>query len=144
MLCSISHFKLHLWTAKEKNGTRLSWCQILLRQSDRLGVKTSRTREINTCQDRRSDVFLYVCCLPFNLWILVTPLASSIFLFPVLDTLLRASGAGLKIMSTFTFGFGFMVFNATFNNISVILWRSVLLEKETRVPRENHRHVASN
>ena len=31
-------------------------------------------------------------------------------------------------------GFGFMVFNATFNNISVILWRSVLLVEETRVP----------
>jgi len=26
------------------------------------------------------------------------------------------------------------VFNATFNNISVILWRSVLLVEETRVP----------
>ena len=39
-----------------------------------------------------------------------------------------------------------LVFNATFNNISVtcILWRSVLLMEETRVPRENHRSVASN
>jgi hypothetical protein len=33
----------------------------------------------------------------------------------------------------------FMVFNATFNNISVISWRSVLLVEETGVPRENHR-----
>ena len=32
-----------------------------------------------------------------------------------------------------------MVFNAIFNNISVISWRSVLLVKETRVPGENHR-----
>jgi hypothetical protein len=41
--------------------------------------------------------------------------------------------------------FGFMVFNATFNNILVILWRSVLLEdpEETGVPGENHRPVAS-
>ena len=31
-----------------------------------------------------------------------------------------------------------MVFKATFNNISVILWRSVLLVEETGVPRENH------
>jgi hypothetical protein len=31
----------------------------------------------------------------------------------------------------------FMVFNATFNNISVISWWSVLLE-ETGVPGENH------
>jgi hypothetical protein len=31
-----------------------------------------------------------------------------------------------------------MVFNATFNNISVISWRSVLLVEETRGPGENH------
>jgi hypothetical protein len=37
-----------------------------------------------------------------------------------------------------------MVFNAIFNNISVISWRSVLLVEETRVPRENHRPVASH
>jgi len=36
-----------------------------------------------------------------------------------------------------------MVLNATFNNISAISWRSVLSVKETRVPGENHRHVAS-
>ena len=29
-----------------------------------------------------------------------------------------------------------MVFNATFNNISAISWRSVLLVEETGVPRE--------
>jgi hypothetical protein len=32
---------------------------------------------------------------------------------------------------------GFMVFNATFNNISVISWHSVLLVEENGVPREN-------
>ena len=37
-----------------------------------------------------------------------------------------------------------MVFKATFNNISVISWRSVLLVEETRVPGENHRPVASH
>ena len=37
-----------------------------------------------------------------------------------------------------------MVFNATFNNISAISWRSVLLEEETGVPGENHRPVASH
>jgi len=36
-----------------------------------------------------------------------------------------------------------MVFNATFNNIPVISWRSVLLVEETGVPRENHRFIAS-
>jgi hypothetical protein len=32
----------------------------------------------------------------------------------------------------------FMVFHATFNNVSVILWLSVLLVEETKVPGENH------
>jgi len=36
-----------------------------------------------------------------------------------------------------------MVFNATFNNISVISWRSVLLVEETGVPGENHRPAVS-
>ena len=36
-----------------------------------------------------------------------------------------------------------VVFNATFNNISVIMWQSVLLVEETGVPEENHRPVAS-
>jgi hypothetical protein len=34
-------------------------------------------------------------------------------------------------------GFQFMVFNATFNNISVILWLLVLLVEEARVPEES-------
>ena len=34
--------------------------------------------------------------------------------------------------------FRFMVFNATFNNISVILWPSDLLVEENGVPGENH------
>jgi len=37
-----------------------------------------------------------------------------------------------------------MEFNATFNNISVIAYRSILLVEETRVPGENHRPVASH
>ena len=37
-----------------------------------------------------------------------------------------------------------MVFNAIFNNISVISWRSVLLVEETGRPGENHRSVASH
>ena len=39
------------------------------------------------------------------------------------------------------FWFRFMVFNATFNNISAI---SVLLVEETGVPRENHQPVSSH
>jgi hypothetical protein len=41
-------------------------------------------------------------------------------------------------------GFGLMVINATFNNISVLSWRSVLLVEETGVPGEYHRPVASH
>ena len=40
--------------------------------------------------------------------------------------------------------FGFMVLNATFNNISVISWRSVLLVEEIRGPGENHQPTASH
>jgi len=41
-------------------------------------------------------------------------------------------------------GFRFMVFNATFNYISAISWRSVLLVKETGVHGEKHRPVSSH
>ena len=40
--------------------------------------------------------------------------------------------------------FRFMVFNASFNNISVISWSSVLLMEETSVPGENHGPVANH
>jgi hypothetical protein len=36
-----------------------------------------------------------------------------------------------------------MVVNATFNNISVISWRSVLLVEETGVPEKKHRPALS-
>jgi hypothetical protein len=36
-----------------------------------------------------------------------------------------------------------MALNATFNNISVISWRSVLLVEETGVPREKYPPVTS-
>ena len=37
-----------------------------------------------------------------------------------------------------------MVLSTTFNNISIISWRLVLLVEETAVPGENHRPVASH
>jgi len=37
-----------------------------------------------------------------------------------------------------------MVLNATFNNISVISWWSILLVEETGVPGENHRCASSH
>ena len=38
----------------------------------------------------------------------------------------------------------FIVFNATFSNISTISWRPVLVVEETGVPGENHRPWPSN
>ena len=40
--------------------------------------------------------------------------------------------------------FRIMMFNATFNNISVISWRSDLLVEKPRVSGENHRPAASH
>jgi len=37
-----------------------------------------------------------------------------------------------------------IVVNATFNNISVISWRSMLLVEETGVPGENHQPASSH
>jgi hypothetical protein len=39
---------------------------------------------------------------------------------------------------------GFMVLNVTFNSISVISWRSILLVEETGGPGKNHRPTASH
>ena len=44
----------------------------------------------------------------------------------------------------YTGWFRFMMFNATFNNISVTSWRSALLVEETGLPGENHIPVASH
>jgi hypothetical protein len=41
-------------------------------------------------------------------------------------------------------GLWFMVFNANFNNISVISWPSVLLMEESGVPGENHQPASSH
>jgi len=38
---------------------------------------------------------------------------------------------------------GVMVFNATFNIISVVAWRSVLLVEETWVSGENHKSLTN-
>ena len=46
-----------------------------------------------------------------------------------------------EVLTTFIW---VMVLNATFNNILVISWRSDLLVKETRVPRENPLPITSH
>jgi uncharacterized membrane protein len=40
--------------------------------------------------------------------------------------------------------FGIMVLNVTFNNISIISWRVVLLVEEIGVPRENYQLATSH
>jgi hypothetical protein len=47
----------------------------------------------------------------------------------------------LMLSCIYIFLVRFMVFNATFNNISVISWRSVLLVEETGGPGENHPYM---
>ena len=37
-----------------------------------------------------------------------------------------------------------IMFNATFNNVSVISWRSVFFVEETRVPEKNHRPTTNH
>ena len=41
-------------------------------------------------------------------------------------------------------GFGYMLFNATVNNISVVSWRVVLLVEETGLAAESHPPTASH
>ena len=48
-----------------------------------------------------------------------------------------------RSLSVIRLGFRFMVLSVTFNNISALSWRSVLLVEETGVPGENHRPVAN-
>ena len=55
------------------------------------------------------------------------------------------SHSNSQIIKTVWFAtFGVMMLNTTFNNISVISWRSVLLVEEIEVPGENHRPITSH
>jgi hypothetical protein len=54
------------------------------------------------------------------------------------------SGRGVLSMSCFCLFVLLMVPNATFNNVSVISWRSVLLVEDTGIPGKNHRPVTSH
>ena len=58
------------------------------------------------------------------------------------DTKLPIHNAQLTILSQFVCLFDGV--NITFNNISVISWRSILLVEETGGPGENHRPVSSH
>jgi hypothetical protein len=75
----------------------------------------------------------------------VTCIKMSPFSFPVIENficiepLLRG-----QLSYKATFRGRAIVLNATFNNISVTSWRSVLLVEEDRVLRENHRPATSH
>jgi len=67
-----------------------------------------------------------------------------IFLFrKVISNCGNATHRFLHVSINFINTYMVMVFNATFNNISVISWRSVLLVEEIGVPGENHHPAAS-
>ena len=60
------------------------------------------------------------------------------------DWEMSTSNAWSHSMTVRRFMVRVMVLNVTFNNISVISWRSALLVEETGVPRENYRPAASH
>ena len=49
----------------------------------------------------------------------------------------------MKIMLVTSCGLCFIMFNATFNNISIMFWQTILLVDEAGIPEENQRSVAS-
>ena len=91
---------------------------------------------------RRMVCFCFVCLVSF-----LPSVASFSGLSPFLSPPSVFSNVYLLFISPqifYLFGrFGFMVFNATFNIISVISGQSVLLVEETRIPGENHWPVTS-
>ena len=78
--------------------------------------------------------------LLFSHWILIN-LILLIYCFTLISSICNYSVS--VRMQLILFNNWFMVFNATFNNISVISCRSALLVEETEVPGENHRPVSS-
>ena len=79
----------------------------------------------------------------WSIFLLSLPLCHSgcVFYFYILMMVIRAYY--ITFISVLNIGIGVIVFNATFNNISAISWRSVLLVEETGVPGENQRNIAS-
>ena len=96
----------------------------------------------------RNVVYFLMCC--FVLFFLFLSLSSFCVLCPVLQCLWivysvlhhRISLTFISYLIHFRVRVG--VFNATFNNISVISWQSALLVEETRVLRENHRPATNH
>jgi hypothetical protein len=83
-----------------------------------------------------SPLFSLRCLTFFYLWPLISLNISSHF-YPIINMLSVMTNMLKNRVRV-------MVLNTTFNNISVISWRWVLLVEETGVPGENHRPVASH
>ena len=87
-----------------------------------------------------SSIRLLLYRIYLNFTILLTPFVRTFKLFFIFCSFFTDH----TIRSYLTFhSVCLMVLNVTFNNISVISWRSVLLVEETGGPGENHRPVAS-
>ena len=71
-----------------------------------------------------------------NLLVLLKRGQVSVFIVEIIHSSSSKIKLGIRFMS--------MAFNATFDDISVIFWRSVLLMEETGVPGENHRPAVSH
>ena len=77
----------------------------------------------------------------FFVWMLELFRQCGIFCFSLYSTVGQYYNHPVELFVCFVC---LMVFNTTFNNISVMSLRSVLLVEETAGPGENHRHVASH
>jgi hypothetical protein len=127
-------------------------------------IKTMFDSSLPPVMCRRGRVFFYVICVLFAhsgvqhvIIVLCLCFISLRLIYPMLQVsvdcqfLIDASVfsnvyllINILSMSCFCLFVLLMVPNATFNNVSVISWRSVLLVEETGIPRENHRPVASH
>jgi hypothetical protein len=80
----------------------------------------------------------FLLSMAFNLMLRTYRYQLSFFLIINIQRIRYLLLIGFKINSFL------LVFNATFNNISAISWKPVLVVEEVGVPGENHRPWASN
>ena len=91
--------------------------------------------------------FLFLLLVVFSIiftYINIFPSFLLGFFFPQIKFFDVTDDTTLILVHQSNYRVWFMVFNATFNNISVISWQSVLLVEETGVPGENHQPVAGH
>jgi len=111
-------------------------------------TKNNTTGATNSKSEDRREINMETCCS--FLWQVAVCVLLHNFVYHdsrvlcYCNVMITNSGRSVAIFNCKMVWFGCMVFNVTFNNISVISWRSVLLVKETGGPGENHRSVASH